>query len=390
MAGNPITTATMLWNQTAGSRYGIKNWGKQGSALGRKYTFIINGQWKDLDAVAEKIITLGGYELTNFLQDFSQVSGELKAIVIPPSVTAIARTPDLTGKGEGDKAELTLTFEEGLQEGTGGMTGADASLIGPSQTDAEAFLTSASTRVPADTSYRLVFEPNDVDLGYGLPFRGTGTEGEGYKWDLTLKLSETQQTYEFSTKRRPLYDKVDGTTPTTVPANQLDDLLNGLGYDPENLSLLALTNIWRDGAATEQQRGAIFEFLNDEDDGGGTATVEFVKRILRGETSYRFWVPHVSAIRRYRNPPILPGSFPLPGQISEAGTNGAPPPWCNAPLSMFVGGEDAPEKLRYTYWSSGPQVEHTGEFWTVEVQWSGFVDIDDELYGDPTATDDDV
>ncbi len=381
--------ASMLWKGVSPNRVAIKKFVKEGTAIGRKYSLVVNGQWADLDKVLERILTGSsgeGYELGDIIATCPGFSEEAKGILIPSGVKAYARTPRLESLGEGDKADLTIPFEEGLQEGSGGAGGEP---VGKSLNDEAAFSNSPSnSAVPADSSYRLVFEPDDVELGYGLPFRS------GYKWDLTTQ-APNLTTYSFPNP--PGFESSEGTAGT--PAAHPSDLLAGLGYDPTNLSTLAVCNIWRDGAITEQQRGALFSYLND---GAGAVSTDeekrasrgmraYVLRILRGETHYRYFLPHVTVVRRYRSPPVIPGFFPVPGEIEAAGELGAPPPWTNAPVSMFVAtdtGEDPPAGLGYTYWSTGPEVDFVGDQWQVQVGWSGFVDMDTNMYQNATVTGD--
>ncbi len=373
--------ATMVWLNSAPDRLALKRFTKEGTALGRKYIIEINGQWKDLDAILEDILNAGedGYNLNDMFGALPDLSDQVRDILVPSGVKAFARTPKLSSPGEGDKAELTIPFEEGLQEGTGG---AGYAAVGPNLSDEEAFAVDAGDAVPANTSYRLVFEPDDVELGYGLPFR------KGYKWDLTTQAPNLDG---YSFKNPPAFENTSSdpggvATKATYP----NMLIDALGYDSTKISTLAICNIWREGNITEQQRGALFCYLHDG--GGEVATPAsygmqaYVLRILRGETSYRYFLPHVSAVRRYRSPPVVPGYFPLPGEISNAGEEGAPPAWCNAPLQMFVlGGDDPDGLLNYKYWSTGPQVEFVGDQWQVEVQWNGFVDMDTNMYLAPTG-----
>jgi hypothetical protein len=389
----PNLDATMLWLNQHGSRYAVKKFVKEGSATGRKYVITINGQWLDIDAFLEEIIrgdsTNRGYSLERLLAAVPNFSAQAKDILIPPGVQAFARTPRLESTGEGDKADLTLIFEEGLQENTGGAGGFP---VGPNLTDAQAFSEDPSNNVvPANTTYRLVFEPSDVDLAYGLPFR------KGYKWDLTVQ-APNLNVYTFDDA-----PAVEDSSGAVVPGGALKpyDLLKNLGYKPGSISTLAVCNIWRDGALTEPQRGALFSYLND----GGDAAADnnedtaegrtsrgmraYVRRILRGETSYRYYIPHVSVTRRYRSPPVVPGYFPLPGEIAEVGAPGAPPAWTNAPTSMFVPGSVDDPELAYSYLSTGPQVDFVGDQWQVDVQWSAFVDLDTNLYENPKTIGDD-
>ena len=372
--------ATMLWLNSAPDRLALKRFTKEGAALGRKYIIELNGQWKDLDRILEGILSAGqsGYGLEDLFDDLPDLSDQVRNILIPSGIKAFARTPKLSSPGEGDKAELTIPFEEGLQEATGG---AGYAAVGPNLSDEEAFGVNAGDAVPANTSYRLVFEPNDVELGYGLPFR------KGYKWDLTTQ-APNLDTYTFPNP--PGYQNTSGgSTPVDAIATHPNTLIDALGYNATNISTLAICNIWREGAITEQQRGALFCYLQDGGGEVGTAASlgmqAYVLRILRGETSYRYFLPHVSVVRRYRSPPVVPGYFPLPGEIADAGEAGAPPAWCNAPLTMFASAPDPNGLLAYKYWSTGPQVEFVGDQWQVEVQWNGFVDMDMNLYLAPTG-----
>ena len=370
--------ATMLWLNSAPERLALKRFTKEGAALGRKYIIELNGQWKDLDTILEGILSAGqdGYSLDDLFDDLPDLSNQVRDILSPSDVEAFARTPKLSSPGEGDKAELTIPFEEGLQEGTGE---AGYAAVGPNLSDEEAFSAGAGDAVPANTSYRLVFEPDDVELGYGLPFR------KGYKWDLTIQ-APNLDAYTFP--NTPDYTPPPDLIGPPAPAIHPYTLINALGYHSDNISIMAICNIWREGAITEQQRGALFCYLND---GGGAPTnlgmKAYVLRILRGETSYRYFIPHVSVVRRYRSPPLIPGHFPLPGEIADAGTAGAPPPWTNAPSAMYVPGAGAPDNLKYTYWSTGPQVEFVGDQWQVEVQWNAFVDLDIKMYQNPNTED---
>ena len=366
-----LTHAQMLWL----AQVGLKSFIKEGSALGRKYSIVLNGQWSVLNDILESIIAGGGgttgYPLATLLGGIPGFSSQLTGILSSNGNLAFARTPRLEGRGEGDKADLTLIFEEGLQENSGTLFNP----VGPNQSDQEAFTAgSGNTQVPADSSYRLVFEPNDVELGYGLPFRAE------YKWDMTIQAPNLST---YTLPNGPIGFETKDGTPDPTGAVKINTLIDGIGYDSTNISLLAVANIWREGSITESQRGAFFNYLNNAATGGGYASVAYVTRILRGETSYRYFVPHVAAIRRYRSPPQVPGFFPLPGAIDAAGTGTAPPDWCNAPKTMYVAG--GASNLTYTYWSTGPQVEFTGEFWTAEVQWSGFVDMDTNMYNNPTG-----
>jgi hypothetical protein len=376
-----LTTAQMLWLDTNPNRLGMPTVTKEGTANGRKYSVRLNGQWGDLDLILERILTGvsgQGVLLDDVIAGIPAFSNELKSILLPPGMKAYARTPRLDTLGEGDKAILTIPFDEGLIEGTGVFSVP----TGRTLTDIEAFdATNASnTAVPADTSYRIVFEPDDVELGYGLPFR------PGYKWDLTELLTPADLDYDFSTDALPDYDQAGSTHIATT----LGDLLKGLGADTSNISRLALCNIWAEGAITEQQRLAIFSFLNDPDE-ASNGEQAYVIRWLRGQRSYRYFIPHISVTRRYRSSPVLLGSaFPSPGQISAANTAGAPPPWTNAPSAMYVGDPVNLVGIPYVYWSTGPQVEFVGDQWQVEVQWSGFADIDKNMYQNPLDPDTDV
>jgi hypothetical protein len=118
----------------------------------------------------------------------------------------------------------------------------------------------------------------------------------------------------------------------------------------------------------------------------GQGTAEYIKRILRGETSYCEYVPHVTITRSYKNPPNLSDvtKWPPPGFLARFTggeyPSGYPPPWTSAPAVY-----DADAAIYYSYLWSGPQLEFTGEVWQVEAQCQGFVQIDKDLYSDPFA-----
>jgi hypothetical protein len=225
--------------------------------------------------------------------------------------------------------------------------------------------------VPPNTTTRFVYEPNDVALAYGLPFR------PGMKWDLTIQAPNLDFMCEYQSLNE------DGIS-TTANLISIEQVLKNVGYIATNMSLMAVCNVWEAGQITEQYKAAIFNYLWADHgladpgswQGGGAGSAEYVRRILRGTTSYRFWIPHVTVTTRYRTLPQSLTDVPKPGEIGLAGEDGGPPGWTNAPY------EDKWTNI-FSYWSSGPQVEFSGEFYVVEQQWQGFLDFDEDLYNQP-------
>ncbi len=303
--------------------YACKSIVKDFSAIGRKIELTLNGDRETLNDLANTIVE-GGYYL---LSDLPGLSSDQQAIF---TATALARTPRLVWDGQGLKADLVVYGEQGLKEGD--------SIVSDDGGDFS---------VPFNATSRFMFEPNDVALGYGLPFRA------GYKWDLTVHAS----------------------------LGAADGILTALGYDATTISLLAALHVWESGAIEEQQRGVLYTALN-----ANTSATEYLKRYLRGQTSYRFWVPHVTVTTRYRTMPQLETnpSFSKPGEITISGEVGAPPIWTTAPRFPDFGDLNDTATW-YRWYASGPQIDFNGEFYSAEEQWQGFLDYDVALYGDPNS-----
>ena len=342
-----------------GKKFGIEKLTCDYNAVGRKYKVELHGDWTDLDAVAKLIVgdstTAGNQNLKTLLANMDTT---LAAII--PDTGVICRTPQLNTEKGATFSTLTVIAEEGLQEG--------GKFVGGAMDDSAALLASGYV-LPADTTFRFVWEPNDVELLYGLPFRPE------YKWDLTNDLKSFDFPANSQLPHGVPYDNPSATDNQPGFATNIDDLVAALGYDPDTMTEAALCNIWREGGITEPQRGAIYQYLIAS--GSGTGTFEYAERILRGETSYRYWIPHVSVIRRYRTPPDT-SAYPSPGASGGAYDTNGPPLWTDAP-DFDAWDND------YIYLCTGPQVEFSGEFWTVECQWSGFLDFDSDLYGNPSA-----
>ena len=310
--------------------YGTKSFTKDFTATGRKIELVLNGKRMELNDLANTIVGDGSF----LLSDIPGLSAELQELL---TGTALARTPKLVYNGEGDKADLHIYGEQGLNEGdsTVGDDGGDYT-------------------VPFNTTSRFVFEPNDVALAYGLPFRA------GRKWDLTQTLSAAV-----------------GTVPDAV-YNCLFD--QGRFSEPNDITCLELIHFWETAAIDQQLRGPIQDMMR-----ANTEMSEWMTRYLRGQTSYRFWIPHVSVIRRFRTMPQLEGGsiqFSKPGAIAYRGQDGGPPMWTNAPGWADWGDADTPSSY-YNYYASGPQIDFNGDFYSCEEQWQGFLDYDSDLYDNP-------
>lgn len=326
---------------------------KEFTPLGKRYSIVLNGDRAELDAIGEEIhaAVASGYKL-NAIPNLAAAVVAL----IPDSV--LARTPRLVYKGEGNLADLVIMGEEGIQEGF-------VQLGDPNTPNTSAF------EMPPNVSSRFVYEPNDVALAYGLPFRA------GFKWDLEAIADNLD--FEVT------YYQADPEDPEAAPleiAQSITEMMKVIGHTASTMSLLAMVNVWREGSITEQQRGALYSYLADEN-GGGEATQEYVKRILRGQDSFRFWVPNVTVTRRWKKHPGFAGLEGLshPGEISYLGEDSGPPEWSGAPDSYFGTGDDT--DIFYEYWATGPQLEMTGEGWVTEEQWNGFLSFDSALYDDP-------
>ncbi len=353
---------TKIWNtddaSISGKMVTVEKFTCDYNATGRKFKLEIKGDWTDLDDIASQIVgnstTAGNQNLKDLLTNMDTT---LSAII--PATGIICRTPQLNTQAAGTMAILTVFAEEGLQEG--------GKFVGGAMDDSAALKASGDV-LPADTTFRFVWEPNDVELLYGLPFR------PNYKWDLTNDLENFDFPANPQLPHGVPYDNPSATDNQPGFATNIDDLVAALGCDPDTMTEAALCNIWREGGITEPQRGAIYQYLIAS--GSGTGTFEYAERILRGETSYRYWIPHVSVIRRYRTPPDT-SAYPSPGASGGAYDTNGPPSWTDAP-------DTDKWENDYTYLCTGPQVEFSGEFWTVECQWSGFLDFDSDLYGNPS------
>lgn len=337
--------------------YDCKSFVKEFSPIGEKYQLVLNGGRAALDSLGIEIMTnANGY----YMYYIPGLSTQMKAH-IPTDV--LCRTPKLEWNGESDTATLTVIGERGLLNG-----------------DVVLGDTSEAYVMPRDATCRFVYEPLDVALAYGLPFRA------GFKWDLTVQAANLS-TFALITAVA-VQDVSDPTKLVDPSPTTLDIILKNLGYDPDNISKMAICNIWEGGALTEPQRGAIFQYLNAGNasgdpysNGGGLPTKEYVKRILRGQTSYRFWMPHISVTLRFKQLPNNTTYVPFAGRWFDVGDENGPPAWTNAPTHYSFNGQQL-DQLKFKYWSTGPQVEFTGDQWIVEQQWSGFIDHDSELLED--------
>jgi len=309
--------------------YSVKSFQIDYSALGKKITMVLNGDRDTLDDLASSFMQDGGA-----MNSFPGIPDTVAALI---DETIAVRTPKLDYKGEGKLADLILIGEAGLLEGD--------SPIADSGIDADG--------VPANVTGRVIYEPDDVALEYGLPFRA------GLKWDLTVS--------------------ANSVLAMDSDFEDVASLLDDLNLDHETISWLAIINLYQNGSITEAQRGTLFSYLNAED---ATGAQDWMKRYLRGQTSYRFWIPNVSITKRYRTLPLTADSVPIPGSISSVGDDDGPPDWTGAPDEDNYGNS-------YLYWRGATQVEFVGEFWVVEEQWNGFLDFDEDLYNDPTADDGD-
>lgn len=342
----------MLDALNEGERFAPSKLGIDYTPIGRKYVITLRGIREDLDALAVAM-TADAFP-ANTIPNLSA------AIIAMVPANALVRTPHLDWDGEGKYANLIVPAEEGLNEGD--------STVGTDPESDDQYV------VPPNTTSRFVFEPNDVALAYGLPFRS------GFKWDLEIDAPNVDfpVTY-YLTDEHGQETQVDKTIKT---------LMQTVGLPADQMSLLAICNVWHEGSVTEQQRLAIYSYLKD-DNGGGLGSQQYVRRILRGQDHYRFWIPHVTVIRRYRTMPHDRAAVPVPGGIFSVGDPGGPPIWTNAPDAFWDDPwqtEDFDASLYYSYFTTGPQLEFAGEFYIVEQQWSGFVDFDSDLYSDPLGT----
>lgn len=319
-----------LFAMANGQRYDLKSWEINYTAIGRKFTLVFNGHRDDLDYLGKAIASKqDGYRVASI----PAITSDFKKQFFdgPP---LICRSPKLSSNGEGKLATLTVTAEAGLQNGDG-----TNSWNWPNEVDmddSKAFAANAGNRLPSNTTVRVVYEPNDVSLGYGMPFRA------GKKWDLTVAA---------------------GSLPSDVAST-----LSGPGgfASPTSLTLLEIIHFWETAAIEQQARGPIQTWLLSN-----ASTKEYMTRYLRGQTSYRFFVPHVTVTRRYRSEPDT-SVLPQPGQVAEFNKFGGPPQWTRAPYKI--------NDVVLKYYCSGPQVDFNGECWTMEMQFSGFADYDTALY----------
>lgn len=331
-------SATQLWVKD----YDCAKLTKEFSAIGEKYQLVLNGKRAVLNTLG---FTIARDE--TYLRFIPGLSSAVQAL-IPNDV--LARTPRLDWDGAGENATLTVTGERGLING-------DVALGSITSNDAYT--------MPPNATCRFTYEPNDVELSYGLPFR------KNYKWDLTV--TAPNLTFAVDKTGIPSVEEEYYSSITTIA-----NLLSSLGYTT-SISLMAICNIWSDGSVTEIQRGLLFQYLNNAS-GGGIASKEYIDRYLRGQKSYRFWVPTVSTTLRFRRLPNNSYYVPTPGQVFAAGATGGPPLWTNAPVN-YVPADGI--SIPYKYLRTGPQLDFAGEQWVVETQWAGFVEYDEPIYTNP-------
>lgn len=322
-----------LWVKTAA----VKGFTKEFSGNGIKFILTLNGDRAELDSLGDFINSAA----TNKLADVASACGDdVIAGMIPDDV--LARTPVLQWSGEGLKADLVVNGDAGLKEG-------DSTINEGTQ---------AVYDIPGSASARVVFEPNDVDLKYGLPFRA------GKKWDLEVTLDSISAQYP-------------------IPPEITSVLL------PED-SLLAVINKFEAGTFSDTAtRNAVLTFIQQV-----PSLAQWFIRTARGQTNYRTWVPSVTVTRRYRTMPTndqSPDDVPAPGALctpngdAYVDSNGeqwmteiGPPQWTGAPI-VDVNGE------QYVYLRGGSQVEFAGDMWVVELQYNGFLGYDAALYTNSVA-----
>lgn len=333
-----MANATHLWVKTAD----VSNFTKEWSGNGIRYSLRISGERAVLESLAELVHT-GSYTSLKDVADYCGATEVSKSI--PQGVRP--RTPLLTYSGQGLIAELTIGGLAGLKEGN--------STIGYDE--------ETNYNVPGGATCRIVYEPNDVDIKYGLPFRA------GMKWDLERTLADAGY--------------------TNLPAGFND-------IDVNKHSLLAMCNAFESNSwnSTAEKWDAIEWFESK-------ATLnEWIRRYLRGETNYRTWIPTVTVTRQYRTMPAADKdeeAFPKPGVLCHplgtayyqkyytlekrldtiyVATEFGPPAWTQAPLKDSYGND-------FFYLRGASQLEFNGDGWSVETQWSGFLEFDAILYSSP-------
>lgn len=319
------TTSRSVFN-TDDVNYQVTKYEKDYSAIGIKYTMTLAGDRTALDTAALAIMQDGS--------PLSSIDGIPSTIAENIPDGALIRTPKLIWDGKGQMAELILIAEDGLNEGDTVVSGTDES---------------GDTYMPANVTSRLIFEPNDTTLAYGIPFRA------GFKWDLTVA--------------------ANGVLAMSDDFADVASLIDSINIDSSSITWLGIINLYQTGAITEAQRGTLFSYLTAED---ATGAKDWMTRYLRGQTSFRYWVPNVTLTKRYRTVP-LGDNIPDPGLIAtDPSDPNYPPDFTGAP-------QNDPYFNDYIYWAGATQLDFVGEFWCVERQWTGFVDFDTDLYGDPTA-----
>jgi hypothetical protein len=341
-----MATSTHLWASTQGVKSFTKDW----SANGIRFSMVVEGDRAVLDSLAE-LVHSGQY---TSLQDVANYCGATEvAKLIDKGVRP--RTPQLAYSGQGLIAQLTIGGFAGLAEGN--------STIG--------YPAPSATNVPGSSSCRIVFEPNDVDLKYGLPFRA------GKRWDLEKTCKDV------------------GILQSDLPAGMSDFVV-------EKQSLLALCNLFESNSwnSTIEKYQAI-EFMQKN-----TNMNEWLKRHLRGQSNYRTWIPTVTVHTQYRTMPsaniaksdvLTPGKLCLPNgpgnyaqnnwvvqsdgtrklNILQISCEQGPPPWTQAPQKDCYGNI-------YVYLRGASQLEFNGDGWSIETQYNGFLEYDADLYEDPS------
>lgn len=318
--------STELFREDDEIQYEVKAFKILYSLTGKRYEFTLNGSRDKLQALAELISAGGeGEAAGQLLREIPGIPESIKAYI---STDVIAHTPPLDWKGDGLLGELMVYGEDGAKEGDDDIASEGSAEGDPGQR-------------PRGATCSFIYEPNDVDLRYGLPFR------EFQKWDLIVKVSEA-----FS----------------PVP----DIFVEICGSGVNDFRLLDLINAYLNGAfKNAAQQNAFFAAMKEY-----TALDEFLLRWTRGQQQYRFWIPHLTITTRYRTMPNLTGDdseFAGPNTFAEKGEDGGPPQWSPAPSTDANG-------FAYTYWYSGPQLNPGGDVWVVEEQWHGFLDMDKDLY----------
>jgi hypothetical protein len=319
--------STNIFNVTP--QHDVKKWVLEWSSTGRKIYFVFEG---DRDALLE---------LGNKIFDGDVTAGiatEGLEVALPDdSGDWLLRTPRLNNDNTGLITQLEAVAEEGMNEGDTLVSSDHASVF-----------------IPPDTTVRCVIEANDVELAYGYPFR------PDMKWDLTKTFADLG-----------------------IDTESIKDIFNG---DAQPFSLLAAINKWESGTFKDvTQKDALYTFLigvgNSYDE---HPCNEYFVRYLRGQRTFRCWVPNVTVSQRWRTMP-LSSNFPPPGGVGAVGDEDksgkwlGPPTWTGAPTEDKWGNQ-------YLYWRGATQVEFAGEVYTSETQWWGFFEFDQALYGDPNPT----